>query len=164
MLAAELAIILEEHKLWLGGVGGQGADLRGAYLQGAYLQGANLREAYLQGANLEGADLRGANLEGADLRGAYLPPPTVILTCSWGSVSDKLTIELMRYDASNHPEPKKFDEWAKGGGCPYSGHGFERCANFQEKRELWKPGKSKSALELVMMLFKEKDIKFQEVK
>jgi len=95
----------------------------------------------------------------ADLREAKLPPPTVLLLCYWGRLSDKLTRELMRYDASNHPDPSKFDRWAKGGSCPY-GTGFSRVANFQEDRTVWKPGKAKSARELVLMLFTEAGVKF----
>ena len=82
-----LAEVLEQHRLWLLGRGGEranleganlkganleGADLRGAHLGGAYLEGAYLRGAYLEGAYLRGADLEDANLEGAYLRGAYL--------------------------------------------------------------------------------------------
>ena len=48
----ELKEILEEHRLWWNGKGGQRAYLRGAYLRGANLQGADLRGANLQGANL----------------------------------------------------------------------------------------------------------------
>jgi hypothetical protein len=64
----------------------------------------------------------------------------------------------MRYDAANHPKPHKFQEWADGGDCPYNG-GFPRVAHFQERRECWKLGKSKSARELVLLLFAEKEIK-----
>ena len=142
---AELKIKLELHLKWLKGEEGG---------ERAYLQRANLREADLLGANLLGANLRGANL-----REANLPAPTMLLLSSWYSVSAELTLELMRYDAANHPDPTKFDEWAKGGDCPYSGIGWQRCANFQEQIELWKPGPAKSALELVLMLFKEKEIK-----
>jgi hypothetical protein len=103
----------------------------------------------------ERADLRSADLSYADL-----PSPTMLLLASWYQVSAKLTLKLMRYDAANHPEPTKFDEWAKGGDCPYADVKWQRCATFQENRELWKPGKAtKSALELVLMLFKEKEIK-----
>ena len=102
------------------------------------------------------ADLSNANLSSADL-----PAPAMFLLCSWGAVSDKLTTELMRYDASNHPNPEKFDEWAAGGDCPYQS-GFQRCANFTEKRDLWKKGKTKSARELALMLFKEKKIKYSD--
>lgn len=105
--------------------------------------------------------LDGNGGESADLRGANLPPAPVLLTAFWEEVSDNLCRELMRYDAANHPDPKKFDEWAKGGSCPYSG-GFQRAANFKEERGLWKPGPSKSAHELVLMLFTEKDIKYSE--
>ena len=147
---AELKIKLELHLKWLHGEdGGERANLRIADLSGADLRSANLRSA----------DLRSANLSGADLSGADLPAPTMLLLASWFSVSAELTLELMRYDAANHPEPSKFDDWAKGGNCPYSGIGWQRCANFEEQRDLWKPGKSKSALELVLMLFKEKEIK-----
>ena len=88
----KLQEIINNHKKWLGGKGGEKADLRGAdlyradlyrvdlsdaNLRGAELCGANLRGAELCGANLSDADLRGAelysaNLRGADLRGADL--------------------------------------------------------------------------------------------
>ena len=102
----------------------------------------------------ERADLAGANLERANL-----PAPTMLLFANWGEVSDELCVELMRYDASNHPEPERFTDWARGGECPYNGTYWQRAANFHEKRELWKAGASKSALELVMPLFNEKNIK-----
>jgi len=68
----ELKTILEQHKLWLDGDGGERANLRGANLRGADLQGADLQGAYLRGADLQGADLRCANLRGANLRWANL--------------------------------------------------------------------------------------------
>jgi hypothetical protein len=156
MTKIELKKILTEHGKWLRGEGGHRANLQEANLQWANLQWANLQGAYLQGAYLQEA-----NLQRADLRGAYLPSPPELLLCYWGEVSNKLCTELMKYDASNHPDPTKFDEWAEGKGCPY-GKGFSRSALFQEKRELWKPGKAKPARELVLMLFKEKEIKFDE--
>ena len=138
---AELKIKLELHLKWLHGeTGGERADL-----------------SY---ADLRSANLRSADLCSADLRSADLPAPTMLLLAAWYSVSAELTLKLMRYDAANHPEPDKFDEWAKGGNCPYADVKWQRCANFQENIELWKPGKTiKSALELVMMLFAEKEIK-----
>ena len=133
----------------------QGADLRGAYLRGAYLrgadlqgadlrgadlQGAYLRGAYLRGADLRGAYLRGADLQGADLRGADLPSPTVVLLAAWGTLTPALTVELMRYDASCHPDPARFDEWAttSTGRCPYDDVNVERAAQFTEDRDLWR--------------------------
>ena len=153
---AELKIKLELHLKWLHGeTGGERADLRSADLRYANLSSANLSSA-----DLSSADLRSANLRSADLSYADLPSPTMLLLAAWYSVSAELTLKLMRYDAANHPEPDKFDEWAKGGNCPYADVKWQRCANFQENIELWKPGKTtKSALELVMMLFAEKEIK-----
>ena len=59
MTKEELKVILNNHKLWLGGKEeGVCADLEGANLEGA---------------NLSGADLEGANLSGADLDGTILP-------------------------------------------------------------------------------------------
>ena len=158
---AELKIKLDLHLKWLHGeTGGERADLSYADLRYADLSSANLSYADLSSANLRYADLRYADLRYADLRYADLPSPTMLLLASWYQVSAKLTLKLMRYDAANHPEPTKFDEWAKGGDCPYADVKWQRCATFQENRELWKPGKAtKSALELVLMLFKEKEIK-----
>jgi len=195
----DLTKILNDHKKWVNGEGGERADLWNAdlwnadlrntnlwnanlrkanlwntnlcdanlcdaNLRNADLWNANLRNANLWNADLWNADLRNANLWNADLWNtnlcdAVLPPPTILLLCNWGKVSDKLTSELMRYDATNHPHPHKFQEWADGGDCPYSS-GFPRVAHFQENKELWKPGKAKSARELVLMLFKEKGIKY----
>jgi hypothetical protein len=84
--------ILEEHRKWRSGEGGQRADLQGAdlrnadfrdadlryailrdaILQDAELRGADLRDACLRGACLRGADLRDADLQRADLQGADL--------------------------------------------------------------------------------------------
>jgi len=87
MEASELKEILDQHKLWIDGKGGQRANLRSANLEGADLGGAKLTDADLTGAdltganlqsasliraNLRGADLRGADLRGANLRGANL--------------------------------------------------------------------------------------------
>jgi len=140
----DLTKILNDHKKWVNGEGGERA---------------NLWNANLWNADLRNANLWNANLWNANLCDAVLPPPTILLLCNWGKVSDKLTSELMRYDATNHPHPHKFQEWADGGDCPYSS-GFPRVAHFQENKELWKPGKAKSARELVLMLFKEKGIKY----
>jgi hypothetical protein len=159
---------LWEANLW--GADLWGADLRGANLQEANLGEANLGRANLWGANLGEADLREANLGEANLRGANLggakiglvkwPSPPMVLLASWGEVSDDICLDLMRYDAANHPEPEKFLEWAEGGGCPYDGVHVERSANFQEKRGLIKDDflslPVKSAYELMQLLIGEK--------
>lgn len=64
--------ILENHKLWLNGEGGECANLRGADLSGANLYNIDLRCADLNSADLNSADLRCANLRGVDLSGANL--------------------------------------------------------------------------------------------
>ena len=131
-----------------------GANLCYANLCGANLRGANLSEANLCYASLCGADLCHANLSDANLRG--VAPPAVLLA-RWGQVSDDLCCDLMRYDAANHPQGSKaFTAWAKGGDCPYSNCEWARAANFQEWRELWKPGTSQSALKLAVRLLNEK--------
>jgi uncharacterized protein YjbI with pentapeptide repeats len=82
-----LAEILESHRKWLRGEGGEraslrkanliGANLRGYYLIGADLSGAilvnaDLRETSLIGTTLKKTNLKGASLGGADLIGANL--------------------------------------------------------------------------------------------
>ena len=62
-----------------------------------------------------------------------------ILRAQIDSVSNTVCLELMRRDAWCHPNPEKFDEWAKGGNCPYK-NGIQRMHFFKERRELWKPG------------------------
>lgn len=95
-------------------------------------------------------------MSGASFVRCLLPAPPRVLTGDWGCLSDKLTLELMRYDASCHPKPRLFDEWAKGGACPYIGVRVCRAACFREKRELWEPGPSKPPYVLMKMLLKEK--------
>ena len=58
MTQEEFNAILENHKKWLEGNGGERANLKGADLRDADLRDANLRGAYLYGANLCDADLR----------------------------------------------------------------------------------------------------------
>jgi hypothetical protein len=143
----------------------QDADLRGADLQDADLRGADLRGANLRGADLQDADLQYANLRGADLQGANLQclPPPMILLAKWGVLPDTLCLDLMRYDAANHPHPEKFYAWADGGSCPYNDEQILRAANFTEKRTLIKPGfldmPVKSAYELAKAILAEKGAK-----
>lgn len=161
----QLKKILEKHALWLAGMGGERANLWGANLgeadlQEANLRGANLWEADLQEANLQEANLGEANLWGANLRGAKVsgvkwPAPTMVLLSHWGKVSDNLCRDLMRFDASNHPDPSLFDMWKETGKCPYDGCAWERSAYFRESRDLWSPGLAPSALSLAERLIAE---------
>lgn len=125
---------------------------------------ADSHKAAVENAVKNGADLRGGDLARADLRGAKIkntkwPSPTMILLANWGIVKDKLCLNLMRYDASNHPNPKSFMQWAKNGICPYLNLNIQRSVNFEENKELIKKGflqrKVKSAYELAMALLKE---------
>ena len=63
----KLQKVLENHRLWLAGEGGECADLSGVDLQGANLKGADLSDADLTGADLRGANLCYANLSDANL-------------------------------------------------------------------------------------------------
>lgn len=144
--------VLRLHRAyWMSDTGG-----RRAYLGGAYLRGVDLIGAILGGAILGGADLRGADLSGADLGGCKLPSPTVVLLAAWGTLAADLTLDLMRYDASCHPDPEAFDRWAAGGGCPYDGVMVERAAVFSERRDLWSPGPSKRPYDLMVAVLAEK--------
>ena len=59
----ELAVILDNHELWLSRKeGGVCADLMDANLRYANLEGANLSYANLEGANLGGAALEGVTM------------------------------------------------------------------------------------------------------
>ena len=137
MNAAELAEVIAAHGKWLRGeAGGVLANLSGAYLSGADLSEANLSEAYLSEADL--------------------PSPTVLLLAAWGTLPDALTAELMRYDASCHPDPDAFGRWAAGGECPYAGVNVSRAANFRERRDLWVPGPSRRPYDLMVDVLAEK--------
>jgi hypothetical protein len=83
----------------------------------------------------------------------------MILMASWKEVSDSLCADLMVYDASCHPEIARFDEWAKGGKCPYEDIGVQRACNFTEKRELWGKGRIQTPYSLMVRLFEETGIK-----
>ncbi len=73
--------VIQSHKLWNEGEGGERADLSGANLCGANLSSANLRSANLSSANLCGANLCGTNLSSAYLRGADLRGADISGTC-----------------------------------------------------------------------------------
>ena len=141
MDAKELQKILGEHRKWAINDGGSRA---------------NLCEADLYRANLYGAYLSGANLSEANLDFHQFPSLRLLSSINLGSISDKLALELMRWDAQCHPKPELFDEWAKGEECPYQDE--ERFWVFIEKREVWKPGEPQmTGSELIMAICKEKN-------
>ena len=143
---------VDEYCEWLRTGKGDKPNLRDANLHGADLRDATLRYADLRYANLHGADLRDANLRYADLRA-----PTMILLASWGEVSDKTTLALMRLDCSACPDGKKrFDNWVKTDVCPYDDARVHRVANFTEKKSLWKYGPPPSIWNCMCMVLDEK--------
>jgi len=119
MNAKELKAILDAHRKWAIGDGGQRADLRGANLQGADLRGANLQRADLRGANLQGANLQGADLQGADLRDAYLRDADLQgadLRGAYLRDADLQGADLQGADLPHFqicPETGSFDAWKK---------------------------------------------------
>ena len=129
MTPEEIKAVLDSHLLWKNKKkGGIRADLSGAYLYRADLSGA-----YLSGADLSGADLYRAKIE-------FIKLPSIKMLASFdlGTLSDTLTLELMRRDAWAHPQSEAFDTWAKGGSCPYKNE--DRFWLFELKKKLWKPG------------------------
>ena len=91
MTKDELKVILDNHRLWLGGKeGGVRADL-----SGANLEGANLHSAYLRDANLNGVDLSGVDLSGASgilsfsagRHTGYATSAGIQLGCEWHSIN-----------------------------------------------------------------------------
>ena len=157
----ELKQILIEHGKWLRDEGGARANLESANLEFANLRfanlaSANLRFANLRSANLRFANLRFANLESANLRSANLPAPTMILLANWGLLLAFSTIELMRLDASAHPDKGAFCGWAEGGPCPYNNVKVQRIVNFDEKKELWSPGPPPTIWDAMKMILDEK--------
>ncbi len=114
------------------------ANFRNADLRYANLQYADLRDANLRDANLWDANLRNADLRDADLQFHFFPSIRTISSIRLHDLPDEIVVELMRRDAAGHPYPERFDEWAKGGECPYRKE--ERFWLFEEKRELWKKG------------------------
>ena len=146
-------------KLCVGAAVNSGANLYGADLSRADLSGANLSRADLSGADLSGADLSGADLYGANLYGAKIkfaqfPSIAILSRLPLRNVSDETILELMRWDAQAHPKPELFDEWAKGGKCPYQHE--ERWWLMPEKRDVWQPGEPTIRLsDLILRICKE---------
>jgi len=66
----------------------------------------------------------------------------------------------MRRDANFHPNPEKFDAWAKGGDCPYADSICQRAYHFEHKASLWIPGKpTMTDYDLFMAIADEKNWK-----
>lgn len=85
------------------------------------------------------ADLHSANLHSADL---------FRHTSNLGKLSDKLTLELMRWDAQICGV-KEMTRRAQGGSCPFTNIPYKRLFYFDQNRKLWKPGNPKMTLRQV---------------
>ena len=138
------------------------SDLRGASFYGADLRGACFLDADLRGASFKNANLLGAEFKHAKVYGVKWPAPTMVLLADWDAVSYILCKKLMRYDASNHSDPKLFLKWAKGGECPYADMDFQRSATFRQCRshisKSFLRTKVETAYNLMQMLLREQCI------
>ena len=161
-----------------------GADLSGADLSHATLCRANLSHATLcraglsdadlyradlsctdlsctdlSGAKLLGANLYCAGLSNANLSGAKFSYVLLMSSIQWGSVSNKLCLEMMRRDALI-TGVEAMSNWAKGGSCPFTSTSETRAYHFYENQRLWRKGKPQMTdRELWVALCKEKNIK-----
>ena len=146
---------------------------------------ANLRDSNLSYSNLSYSDLSYSNLRGSDLSYSYLsysdlsysylrdsdlsnakvefhlfPSIRLLSSIHLGTISDSLTLELMRRDAYAHPHPEKFDKWEKGGQCPYQNE--ERFWVFKERKGIWKKGKPQMTdRDLIIAICEEKGWKIR---
>lgn len=92
--------------------------------------------------------------------------PMLIDFANMGSLSDKLTHELMCRDAESHPFPQAFDDWANGGSCPYGGKWVhvQRRHWFDERKDCWnRRFKRMTTAELIKAVAREKTWIIKEV-
>jgi hypothetical protein len=160
---------LREANLWRSNL--RGADLYETNLWRANLKGADLVRSNLGGANLVRSNLGGANLKGADLKGADLWRANLwrakydipqVMQARWYDISDKLCLEMMRYDCASLDEEdgrKLFAEWKKNGTCPFDKANKVRPLLFQEKKEIWRYDKPKSLEDIFKMIVEDGIIK-----
>jgi uncharacterized protein YjbI with pentapeptide repeats len=129
MTPTELAAVIEDHRLWLAGKGGQRAILRYADLSDADLSDADLRYADLSYADLSDADLRHADLRHADLRHAILSGADLrdanlsYADLRYADLSDAdLSDAILRYAILSYANLSETTGivWARSGPC---GHG-----------------------------------------
>jgi len=146
------------------------ANLRNSDLSGSDLSGSDLSYSYLRGSDLSYSDLsysylRDSDLSGSDLSNAKVefhlfPSIRLLSSIHLGTISDSLTLELMRRDAYAHPHPEKFDKWEKGGQCPYQNE--ERFWVFKERKGIWKKGKPQMTdRDLIIAICEEKGWKIR---
>ena len=81
--------VLDDHKIWLAGLGGECANLSGIDLRGADLRGINLR-----GANLSGADLIDAIIDHTTI-GVTMACPERESFHAWKKCKDNVLVKLL---------------------------------------------------------------------
>jgi len=134
-----------------------------ANLYKAKLINASLIRSNLFGANLSNADLTNANLTTAILSGSTLHNAQYsinqMLMIDIQDTSDKLNLELMRWECSIHPNGKfAFDNWKKNKIYPFS-YNIRRMFHFNEKRDLWNYSTPKLSLyKLWLLIARNNDI------
>jgi hypothetical protein len=117
---------------------------------------ADLSSADLRSADLLYADLLYANLSSANLRSAQYSILNVMRS-NWGTLSDSLCLEMMRWDAISCGD-EAMQVWVESGDCPFINS--EREFYFSENKKLWVSGKPQmNHKELFVALCKEKNIK-----
>lgn len=93
-------------------------------------------------------------------------PPSDLFSFYWMSFDHPSNNNLIKYamihDSNNHPDPEKFNVWAKNGPCPYTRSISSRMIDFSENRKLWKDDYYKlhvNSWALINELFKIANIK-----
>lgn len=66
-------------------------------------------------------------------------PNINVESIEWSILSNKMIKLGMAYDAQHHSNPELFDNWAKGGFCPYYGNTNVRKIHFPQQKKLWDP-------------------------
>jgi len=106
--------------------------------KGSIREVAEKNRANFSMTNLSLVNLFKVSLSMANLEFAWFPSIRLLSSINLGDCSNELTLELMRRDAQAHPHPERFDEWAKGGPCPYQNEEF--FWNLRWRKDIWKPG------------------------
>jgi hypothetical protein len=137
----------------------RGSDFFEANLSGANLSHGDFRDVNLRNACLHNTNMFNVNLYHAKLKNTLFPSPTIMLTANWKNISDSSALDLLRYNAFNHPQPERFFLWKEFGVNPYTGLNIQHAANFLERPNLIKDDfltiSVKSAYSLMNMLLKE---------
>ena len=134
----------------------KGSTFEDCWFSYARLHYLRAEEAEFWSCNFEYSSLFGARFWDARMDDTKLPDPGSVLQANWGRLSDELNLAAMRLDASAHPDPKAFLEWAEGGQCPYANVDVQRQVKFYEDRDLYEPGPAPRIYALMAAIMHEK--------